>query len=83
MVTNKAGLISALAAATPGQIIYIDDKVEIDLSGLNNVKIPANITLASGRGRNGSKGALLYTNSHNLRISLFLIYGVNVRITGL
>lgn len=83
LITNKPGLISALAAATPGQIIYIDDKAEIDLSGLNNLKIPANITLASGRGRNGSKGALLYSQSHNIRISLFLVNGDKVRITGL
>jgi PKD repeat protein len=83
LVRNKTELLSALAAVSPGQIIYIDDNVKIDLSGENRIKIPANITLASGRGLNGSKGGMLFTRSQNVRIALLLVDGDNIRITGL
>ena len=56
VVATKAELLGALASATSGTIIYVDDAAVIDLTGESNIAIPGGVTLASGRGRNGSEG---------------------------
>lgn len=81
-VSDKAGLLKALAAAKQGQVVYVADNASIDLSGSKNIPIPGGVTLASGRGKNGSKGALLYTTGSGVR-PLFLANGPGVRVTGL
>jgi hypothetical protein len=67
-------LLNALHDASTGDIIYIDDDAEIDLTFYfmddrppdeQTIVIPAGVTLASGRGKmdssgNISKGALIY-----------------------
>ncbi len=75
-------LLDALRQAKPGQVIYIRDDAEIDLSGEWEIEIPAGVTLASGRGREGSLGARLYTKTQEKR-TLFQVTGGGVRITGL
>ncbi|BBO34594.1 right-handed parallel beta-helix repeat-containing protein [Lacipirellula parvula] len=75
-------LADALHAAdgTP-QIIYVDDAATIEIPWA--LKIPANVTLASGRGLNNSKGALL-TRTHDLEDKqLLIVDGPSVRITGI
>lgn len=86
-VTNKAELLAALAIATSGEIVYIDDSAEINMTGTEDTVIPVGVTLASGRGNSGSEGALLHYDTKNLWAPYFT-YGYcqpsdNVRITGL
>lgn len=90
IVHTKAELLSALTSATSGQIIYIDDNASIDLTDKKNLVIPTGVTLASGRGRNGSQGALLYSNylvnsgpDAKRLFSLFKTGGNSVRVTGI
>jgi hypothetical protein len=90
-VHDAAGLVRALNEARPGAVIYVEDDAEINL-GLDeaigqqplwNLPLKAGVTLASGHGRNGSLGALLYNNVEEKRKTLFEISGSSVRITGL
>jgi hypothetical protein len=75
-------LLSALKQATCGQVVYIADDAELDLTGKDKVVISAGVTLASGRGQGNSQGALFYTN--DLAASpMVLADGNNVRVTGL
>lgn len=78
-------LLSALKSAKPGDVIYIDDNAVIDISGMENVAIPGGVTLASGRGQNGSVGGLIKFASyvHGNHPPLFTTGGPGVRITGL
>jgi hypothetical protein len=85
VVTDKTGLINALNSATNGQIVYVDDNAEIDMTGSYNIRIASGVILASGRGRNGSDGALIY-DARISSSSYYLFYvatGANTRITGL
>jgi len=75
-------LLAALARAKAGALVYVAEEAEIDLSGRQNIVIPAGVTLAGGRGRNGSKGALLFSKQLKT-IPLFLAGGDKVRVTGL
>jgi len=81
-VVTREDLLSALDRATSGQVIYIEDKADIDLSGKQNITIPGGVTLASARGRNNSPGALLYSTTMETS-PLFATGGPNVRVTGL
>jgi hypothetical protein len=75
-------LLTALKKAKAGQVVYIDDKAEINVTGEQKIVIPGGVTVASRRGRGGSEGALLY--SDELATSpLFLAGGEKVRVTGL
>ena len=75
-------LRTALEKAKAGQIVYIDDDAEIDVSDSERLVIAGGVTVASGRGKADSAGALLH--SSNLATSpLFSIGGEGVRITGL
>ena len=60
-VHSAAALLVALTAASCGDVIWIDDAAEIDLTGFTEIDIPAGVTLASGRGVLGSLGARLFT----------------------
>lgn len=82
VVDTKTDLLSALSAAASGQVIYVSDSASIDLSGVSDIVIPAGVTLASGRGRAGSAGALLFA-TENSEYDLFVTGGNGVRITGL
>ncbi len=82
VVYSNVQLLAELSKEyTPGSIIYINDNSVIDLTGQNNINIPYGVTLASGRGRNGSLGAKIITNS--FPYPLFKIVENNIRITGL
>ena len=86
VVSNKSELFDALGQAVSGQIVYLDDGATIDLTGEHNIIIPPGVTLASGRGNNGSYGGLLYTTSvyeDDLFYALFETGGEDVRVTGL
>ena len=85
IVRTADALLRALegAAATANKtVIYVADDSLVDLTTASNVAIPGGVTLASGRGRNGSEGALVYT--HTVKSArLFRTGGANIRITGL
>ncbi len=81
-VKTRDELLAALDSARSGQTVYVADTTEIDLSGLQNIVIPEGVTLASGRGRQGSQGGLIYSTELET-FPLFLIGGPNVRVTGL
>ncbi len=90
-VDTKSELLSALLSAKSGDIIYVDDDAEINLTPVDSttpmtgIIIPAGVTLASGRGRGASLGANIYTTytSGSGTYKLFISGGDGVRITGL
>lgn len=85
VVSTKSQLLSALASATSGQIIYVADSAQIDLTDSSRINVPTGVILASGRGQNGSSGGLIYTNDttpDENQPSLFMIKN-GVRVTGL
>jgi hypothetical protein len=84
VVQTKDGLRNALSNATSGQIIYVDDAAQIDLTGETRLEIPLGVTLASGRGRGGSQGALLFTLPFGSKEAPLLVAGGDhVRLTGI
>ncbi len=82
IVSTRSELLSALSSAKSGQIIYVTDSASINLTGDSPIAIPAGVTLASGRGRSSSLGALIYSNDLNT-YPLFSLKGENTRVTGL
>lgn len=79
-------LKSAIENANYGDTIYINDNLEIEIPAEGTLTIPNGVTLASGRGRDGSQGALLYSN--NLLTDPYfehpaIIAGDDVQISGL
>ena len=82
-VRTKAEFLQALSTAKPGEIIYVDDHADIDLTDhKEKLAVPCGVTVGSGRGRNGSPGALIFTKDLG-RMPLLLIGGDHVRITGM
>ena len=80
-VNNADELLKALKQAKPGQVIFVPDGVEIDLSAYKDIEIPGGITLAGTRGQGGSPGARLFTKRK--AGTLFVSAGDKVRVTGL
>jgi hypothetical protein len=81
VVSTVNGLLSALVAAQNGDIIYVEDAAELDLTDQGVLDIPGGVILASGRGRDGSQGGLVFCDSFT--DPLFRAVGDRVRITGL
>jgi len=82
IVTSKDELLDAFKKAKTGQVVFVPDGVEIDLTGHKNIGLPTAIVLAGTRGLNGSPGARIFTtwreNHYLMRMS-----GPETRITGL
>ncbi|WP_245998474.1 carboxypeptidase-like regulatory domain-containing protein [Halalkalicoccus subterraneus] len=78
VVSTREELLSALESGS--KTIYVDDDATIDLSA-RRITIPGDVTLASGRGRDGSSGALITADERTSR--LFQVFEDGVRITGL
>ena len=90
VVSTKEELIEALRKAKSGMLIYVRDDAKIDMTGSIDKTIPGGVTLASGRGRNGSQGALIFSNTltkndreGGIDTPLFKTGGHKVRVTGL
>ncbi len=91
VVSTAAQLIDALDDAVSGDIIYITDSAEIDLTDEGyEISVPDGVTIASGRGSsdgNGGiiSGGLIYTNQLNYPLGIYALFstGENVRFTGL
>ncbi len=79
-------LKSELASASFGDIIYVKDNLQIEIPRGGTLIIPDGVTMASGRGRNGSKGALIFSNNFLETDYMFDSPGIkagnNVQITG-
>ncbi|MCD6359630.1 MAG: hypothetical protein J7M38_02125, partial [Armatimonadetes bacterium] len=80
-------LVAALAKAQPGEVVYIPDETEIDLTTLIYIdglviEIPEGVTLAGDRGHEGSRGALLVSDALATRV-MIRVNGPDVRVTGL
>jgi hypothetical protein len=90
IATTSATLISCLASVTYGQVIYVPETAEINMTDVSptftdTTTIPAGITIASNRGYNGSSGGRIFKlgeTSDNGYI-MFTAGGDNVRFTGL
>jgi hypothetical protein len=84
VVDTKSELLSALSSATSGQIIYVADSAQINLTGSDRISVRAGVILASGRGINGSSGGLIYTSDTTLtyQYPLFRLSD-GARVTGL
>jgi hypothetical protein len=99
VVSTRDQLVVALQNARAGDVVYVEETANIDLTGLpytprsNNVAskamIPAGVTLASNRGENGSPGGRIYTERvaneprQGYVFALLSAGGANVRVTGL
>ena len=86
VVSTRAELATALREAKGGALIYVRDDATIDMTGADDQTIAGGVTLSSGRGRNGSQGALIYSNTLTdgaKFIPLFKTGGKGVRVTGL
>lgn len=92
--SSIAAFKSTIESSAPGSVIYIADHLSINLSGMfaqtgsASITVPANVTLASGRGSAG--GALIYTNDFSyynnitqVSAPLFIAGGDGIRFTGL
>lgn len=75
-------LAAVLAQAQPGEVVFVPGDAEIDFSGKPILDIPGEVTLASDRGRQGSKGGLLFSDALDTDLMLRTT-GDYVRITGL
>jgi len=82
IVKTKAELLSALKEAKAGQVVFVPDGVEIDLTGERNIRMPGGVTLAGTRGLAGSLGARIFTTRKE-SYGLMRTAGYDVRITGL
>jgi hypothetical protein len=87
VVENLDQLLAAIDKAEAGQIIFIPGQVEIDCTARVYIeqlvlKIPGGVTLASNRGHNGSKGALIYSDALKTT-RVIRPMGPDVGITGL
>lgn len=87
LVKTENELVDALGKAKPGQIVYVADDAELDFTvrvrAQNFVlELPGGVTLAGGRGHNGSRGGLIYSDEFATN-PLIKVTGPNARLTGL
>jgi hypothetical protein len=80
IVGNLTELLAALKEARPGQVIFVPHGIEIDVSGRPTLVLPAGVTLAGTRGKDGSPGARIFTTTFP---GMFAVGGNDTRFTGL
>lgn len=83
-VDDAAEIDLSYCARTPTPENCLDSRPGHDVENCDDfsLTIPANVTLASGRGRNGSRGALLFSSTF-APCPMLRVNGPGVRITGL
>lgn len=88
IVTTPDELIAALEKAQAGQVVFLAPTGDFDFTSLvfagDNfvLSIPAGVTVASDRGHNGSRGAVVYSDNYDT-CPLMAPAGPDVRLTGL
>ncbi len=80
VVTTASGFKRAVMTASDGAVVWVPGGANIDVTGLENVVVDSQITIASNRGTGGS-GALLHTSKSP--IPFMNILASNARVTGL
>jgi hypothetical protein len=88
---TKDEFLSALERAKAGDVIYIPESANIDLTGVLGITVRGGVTIAGNRGMSGSPGGRIFqnrlstdpTSSGGEARSMLYIGGDNVRITGL
>ncbi|MEX2964269.1 hypothetical protein [Microbulbifer sp. TYP-18] len=83
VVSTLGEFINSINNAVAGDVIYIDDDATIDLTGLGTIDIPANITICSGRGRDGSLGGKITKAHSGSNDIMFNALGEGITVTGL
>lgn len=84
VVSSVSGLKSALSNASSGDVVWIDNDAVLNMDGEYNIGIPVGVTLASGRGIDGQRGALLHVDQERYYDNaLFKSAAKDVRVTGL
>lgn len=86
-IQDLDSLLSALAKAKAGEVVFIAGQGEIDLTARIYIeqlvlKVPAGVTLAGNRGHQGSPGPLLCSDALKTPV-MIQATGPDVRITGL
>ncbi len=81
VITDAASLAAALAGATAGDVVFVANDAEIDLTG-QSLCVPAGVWVAGGRGVGGEAGGLLYATEGSAD-PILEACGAGVRITGL
>lgn len=87
VVRDLDELIGALAIAKPGEVVFLPGDVAMDctarvlIDGLV-LELAGGVTLASDRGVDGSRGALLFSDELKTR-PLIRVTGPNARVSGL
>lgn len=79
-VNDKTSLIQALNSADKGDQVIIDNKAFINLSGLENIRIPGGITIR-GKKKYHNKKPLLFSDSLK-SFPLLITGGENIKISG-
>ncbi len=80
-------LIEALKKAQAGEVVYVEPDAQIDCTTLVFaeklvLEVREGVTLASNRGHEGSRGAMIYSDAFATS-NLIRAVGPNVRVTGL
>lgn len=84
VVYDRSDLKDRLANAGSGDVIWVNNDATIDLTGEKGLNLPSGATLASGRGIDGQRGALLYVDDGMDGDELFeCAYESDIRFTGL
>lgn len=86
-VDSFEGLVEALSKARSGETVFLKGETEIDLTAEIYIdgfflQIPAGVTLAGGRGHNGSPGPVLTSDALKTP-RMIRVMGPDVRITGI
>lgn len=83
-VDSKSGLKSALDSAGSGDVIWVENYATIDLTGEKSLSLESGATLASARGIDGQRGALLHVDQGMNGGELFKCANESgIRFTGL
>ena len=81
-VSSYAQLVTAMASATSGQVIFIPSSATIDMTGHAKFTVKAGVIIASDRGNGTSTGGLIKRDTAGTPLVTFDCED-NVRITGL
>jgi hypothetical protein len=83
--TSFAELKSKVEAATTGQVVFVPSGTTITFGADDTITVPAGVTIASDRGKDGAVGGMLKKSESpgGYQGYMLAVGGDNVRITGL
>ena len=81
--SNAQELKAALSKAQPGQVVYVADGAQIDLTAETDaLAVPGGVTIAGNRGQEGSAGPVIFTTDLDCS-PMLKTGGPGVRVTGI